>query len=249
MQTTLPSWPYPRWVAHRGAGHLAPENTLAAIRHGAALGHRMFECDVKLSADGVLLLLHDDTLDRTTSGHGPAALHTWSALSQLDAGSWHSPAYAGEPLAHLAAVIRFCATNAVLANFEIKPSPGEDAATANALVLALQRLWPAAMPRPLLSSFSTVALQAVATADSAGSWPRGLLLDVWRDDAAQVALDLGCCALIAHHPLWQAERVAQARHAQLRCAAYTVNEPTDAERLLHLGLDTLITDAVDGSYR
>ena len=243
MQTTLPPWPYPRWVAHRGAGHLAPENTLAAIRHGAALGHRMFECDVKLSSDGVLLLLHDDTLDRTSDGHGLAALQPWATLSQRDAGSWHSPAYAGEPLAHLTAVIRFCAANTVQANFEIKPSFGEDAATASALVHALQRQWPKAMPRPLLSSFSTAALQAVAERDA--TWPRGLLLDAWRDDAVPLAQHLGCMALIAHHPLWQAERVAQARHAHLRCAAYTVNDPADANRLLHLGLDTLITDAVD----
>ena len=60
-------WPYPRWIAHRGAGKLAPENTLAAFRVGAALGWRMFECDVKLSLDGVPFLLHDDTLTRTSN--------------------------------------------------------------------------------------------------------------------------------------------------------------------------------------
>ena len=60
-------WPYPRWVAHRGAGKLAPENTLAAFRVGASHGFRMFECDVKLSADGVPFLMHDATLQRTTN--------------------------------------------------------------------------------------------------------------------------------------------------------------------------------------
>ena len=63
-------WPYPRWVAHRGAGKLAPENTLAAFKLGAAHGYRMFECDAKLSADGVPFLMHDARLDRTTSGRG-----------------------------------------------------------------------------------------------------------------------------------------------------------------------------------
>ena len=61
-------WPYPRWIAHRGAGTLAPENTLAAFRLGASHGYRMFECDVKLSSDGVPFLLHDDTLTRTVAG-------------------------------------------------------------------------------------------------------------------------------------------------------------------------------------
>src|SRR5688572_8506871 len=94
----MDAWPYPRWVAHRGAGKLAPENTLAAFRLGAQHGYRMFECDVKLSADGVPFLLHDATLERTTNGAGVGGDHPWNALAQLDAGSWHSRAYAGEPL-------------------------------------------------------------------------------------------------------------------------------------------------------
>ena len=82
------AWPYPTHWAHRGAGKLAPENTLAAIRHGASLGYRMFEFDVKLSGDGVPFLLHDATLERTTSGAGVAGALTWSHLSALDAGGW-----------------------------------------------------------------------------------------------------------------------------------------------------------------
>ena len=90
-------WPYPFWIAHRGAGKLAPENTLAAFRLGAQHGYRMFECDAKLSADGAVFLLHDATLERTTNGHGVAGELPWHTLSQLDAGGWHSRAYAGEP--------------------------------------------------------------------------------------------------------------------------------------------------------
>src|SRR6185295_18645136 len=89
---TMAPWPFPLWIAHRGAGKLAPENTLAAFRLGASHGHTAFECDVKLSADGVLFLLHDDTLDRTTSGRGAAGPRPWAELSRLDAGSWHSAA-------------------------------------------------------------------------------------------------------------------------------------------------------------
>ncbi len=66
----LPAWPYPKFCAHRGAGKLAPENTLAAFRLGYEHGYRMAEFDVKLSADGVAFLLHDDTLDRTTNCQG-----------------------------------------------------------------------------------------------------------------------------------------------------------------------------------
>ena len=77
--STGADWPYPRWVAHRGAGRLAPENTLAAFRLGAAHGYRMFECDVKLSSDEVPFLLHDVTLERTTSGTGKAGALPWHA--------------------------------------------------------------------------------------------------------------------------------------------------------------------------
>ncbi|MFM2068616.1 MAG: hypothetical protein RLZZ584_3525, partial [Pseudomonadota bacterium] len=93
--TTIPAlagpavWPWPRWVAHRGAGLLAPENTLAAFRLGAAHGFRAFECDVKLSADDEPFLLHDATLERTTSGRGRAGDLRWAQLAGLDAGSWH----------------------------------------------------------------------------------------------------------------------------------------------------------------
>ena len=95
------AWPYPCWIAHRGAGELAPENTMAAFRLGAEHGFAMFECDVKLSADGEPFLLHDTELDRTTNGRGEAGLQTWDALSRLDAGSWHGRPYAGEPLLRL----------------------------------------------------------------------------------------------------------------------------------------------------
>ena len=66
-EPTTPTWPYPRWIAHRGAGKLAPENTMVAFRLGAQSGWKMFECDVKLSQDGIPFLLHDATLERTTT--------------------------------------------------------------------------------------------------------------------------------------------------------------------------------------
>jgi glycerophosphoryl diester phosphodiesterase len=76
----MTAWPYPYWIAHRGAGRLAPENTLAAFRIGAGHGYRAFECDVKLSADGVPFLLHDARLDRTTPERGVAGERTWAEL-------------------------------------------------------------------------------------------------------------------------------------------------------------------------
>lgn len=236
-------WPYPRWVAHRGAGKLAPENTLAAFRTGAAHGYRMFECDVKLSADGVPFLLHDATLGRTTNGEGTAGDCNWQQLSQLDAGSWHSPSYAGEPLPTLETIARFCLDHHHLLNIEIKPTPGTEQATGIAVARAARQLWRDDAVPPLLTSFKTEALRGARQA--AAELPRGLLLDALPPDWLHIALDLACVAVVCHHPLWDATTVKQAHAAGLRCLSYTVNEAAEAQRLLHLGLDGIITDRVD----
>ena len=87
---TVKAWPYPTLFAHRGGGSLAPENTLAAMQCGYANGYGAVEFDVKLSADNIAFLLHDDTLDRTTNGFGAAAQMNMADLEKLDAGAWHS---------------------------------------------------------------------------------------------------------------------------------------------------------------
>lgn len=244
-------WPYPRWIAHRGAGRLAPENTLAAFRLGASHGYRMFECDVKLSADGVPFLLHDSTLERTTnspqrlgSNASPvASQQPWSSLSQLDAGSWHSPAFAGEALPSLEAIARYCLHNDYLLNIEIKPSPGMERETGTVVAQHAARLWQGAAVPPLLTSFQPDALAAAGAAQV--HLPRGLLLDSLLSGWLDAARSLGCVAVVCKHTLWDAVNVQQAKGAGLRCLSYTVNDESAAQRLLDLGTDGIITDRVD----
>ena len=203
----LPAWPYPRLAAHRGAGKLAPENTLASFRFGYQHGYRMIECDVKLAADGVAFLLHDATLDRTTSGTGRADALSWRELSQLDAGAWHSATYAGEPLPTLAAVARWCRANAVMLNIEIKPTPGRDAETGAAVALDAKALWAGDVVKPLLSSFVEEALDAARRA--APELPRAWLTEQLPDDWRERAMRLGCIALDVKHTLLTEERVRE----------------------------------------
>ena len=239
-------WPYPRWVAHRGAGKLAPENTLAAFRLGARYGYRMFECDVKLSADEVPFLLHDATLDRTTNGQGIAGQLSWAELSRLDSGSWHSRAYAGEPIASLEAVARYCLGNGFALNIEIKPTPGAESLTGALVADAAAQLWanaPAGAMAPLLTSFSPDALEAAQSAQP--QLPRGLLLEQLWTGWLETALRLGCMAVVCNQALWDESSVRQARSAGLRMSSYTVNDEWAAERLLALGTDAIITDRVD----
>jgi glycerophosphoryl diester phosphodiesterase len=243
VSTDLPAWPYPRWIAHRGAGKLAPENTLAAFRLGAAHGYRMFECDAKLSADGEVFLLHDDTLERTSSGQGIAGQLPWSDLSQLDAGVWHSRAYAGEPLPTLAAVSRWCIANGLLLNIEIKPTPGLETATGETVAREAQRLWAHAPVPPLLTSFRPESIAGARA--TAPQLPRGLLLDSLWSGWLPTAEQLGCVAIICNHTLWDTELVAQVRLTGMRQLSYTVNSGTAAQRLIDLGTDGMITDAVD----
>lgn len=241
--SSLPAWPYPFWIAHRGGGKLAPENTLAAFRTGAAHGYRMFECDVKLSADGAAFLMHDSDLERTTSGHGPSAALPWAELSRLDAGSWHSPAFAGEPLPLFADVADFCRREGCALNVEIKPSPGCEEETGRVVAREAARLWGGRHPPPLMSSFSYAALQAAQRAEPA--LPRALLLDAVPADWLEQAASLGCVAVVCEHSLWTPARVGQAHAAGLRALAYTENDRAEAQRLQALQIDGLITDRID----
>ncbi len=236
-------WPYPRWIAHRGAGKLAPENTLAAFRLGAAHGYRMFECDAKLSADGVPFLLHDATLERTTNGQGIAGQQPWQDLSQLDAGGWHSRAHAGEPLPTLEALARWCLANGHHLNIEIKPTPGQERKTGETVAALAQRLWRGQDVPPLLTSFKPDALHGAQSA--APHLPRGLLLDTLWDGWLEEARALDCVAVVCHYALWTSDHVAQVHAAGMRCLSYTVNDESIAHHLLALGTDGIITDRVD----
>ncbi len=236
-------WPYPRWIAHRGAGKLAPENTLAAFRLGAAHGYRMFECDAKLSADGVPFLLHDATLERTTNGRGIAGEQPWQALSQLDAGGWHSRAHAGEPLPTLEALARWCLANGHHLNIEIKPTPGEERRTGEVVAKTAQRLWQGLTVPPLVTSFKPEALHGAQA--TAPDLPRGLLLDTLWDGWLDKARALECVAVVCHYGLWNADTVSQVHAAGMRCLSYTVNDESVAWHLDQLGTDGIITDRVD----
>ena len=236
-------WPYPRWVAHRGAGKLAPENTLAAFKLGASCGYRMFECDVKLSSDGVPFLLHDDALARTTNGQGIAGQQTWQALQQLDAGSWHSGAYAGEAIPSLDTIASYCISHGFDLNIEIKPTTGTDQQTGQVVAQHAARLWQDEARKPLLTSFKPDALQAAL--DAAPELPRGLLLRELWTGWLETGLMLGCQAIVCNYKLWDASSVTQAKSAGFKLLSYTVNDDTDVERLLALGVDGIITDRVD----
>ena len=237
------NWPYPRLVAHRGAGKLAPENTLTAMRVGYAHGYRMVEFDVKLASDSVAFLLHDETLDRTSDGHGRADAYSWRELSRLDAGAWHSTPYAGEPLPTLTSIARWARAHRVCCDVEIKPSPGRERETGASVSLDAAQFWKGADTPPLLTSFSEEALASAQ--ETVPELPRALLLETLPDDWLARLARLECVGVNACHKVLSADVVRAARAAGYRVACYTPNDPARVHELAKWGVDCIVTDAID----
>lgn len=240
-------WPWPARIAHRGAGREAPENTLAAMRTGAALGWRMVEFDAALTADGVPVLMHDETLARTTGRPGRVVDARWPSLRDADAGAWAGPRWRGEPVPRLDAVLAWLAAHGIAANVEIKPAPGDahraGTRIAQAVVATLATSAGAAhRAPPLLSSFSEAALAAAR--DAAPDLPRGLLFGARPADAIARARALGCVALHLRVDTVDADTIAAAHAAGLAVATYTVDDARRLAALEAAGLDAAITDAV-----
>ncbi len=128
-------------------------------------------------------------------------------------------------------------------NIEIKPTPGTERRTGEVVAAHAARWWQDASVPPLLTSFQPAALEGAMA--GAPHLPRGLLMDEFHPAWRSVAQALACVAVVFNHRLWTAALVAQAREGGLRCLAYTVNDEADAQRLLAIGLDGLITDKVD----
>lgn len=240
---TTPILALPRIVGHRGAAALAPENTLAGLRAAAAQGLTMVEVDVKLTADGASILMHDDTLERTSSGHGPVRDRTLAELRTLDAGAWFGPAFAGEPIPTLAECLATAVELGLALNLEIKPCPGREVETAERALAEALALWPADRPPPLVSSFEIASLHAARRV--APDWPRGYLIWERPDDWAAIADAVDAATINVNHEFETPATLAAYRATGRPVLAYTVNDPARAAELLALGVASIITDCPD----
>ena len=228
--------PLPRWIAHRGGGSLAPENTLAGIRLAARLGYRAVEFDVMLSADGTPFLIHDETLARTTNGDGRVCATPDGVLLTLDAGG-------GERIPTMAAAAALCRQYGLLANVEIKPAAGYERQTAEVVARQCVALWQGAEILPLISSFSMEAL-AIAR-DLAPGVPRGLLFDAVPADWHRQLLSLGGVTLHCNAKLVCGEVLAEAAAQAVPVLCYTVNSVAASKKLLASGVSAMFTDRID----
>ncbi|VTR78112.1 glycerophosphodiester phosphodiesterase [Cellulomonas hominis] len=244
-RTGGPGLGVPAVVAHRGNSAVAPQNTLAAFEAAWRAGAASIEIDIQLSADGHVVVIHDDTVDATTDGQGVVAELGLDALRSLDAGSWFAAAYAGQRVPTFAEVLDLMARR-----------PGID------LLLELKGPWTAEQVRPVTDairaagladrvigqSFWPESVEALAEADP--ELRRGLLVfQVPADPAELVRLctDLGVMTcnpygpLLVEHP----DLVERLHAAGLQVMVWTLNEPEHWAAATALGVDAVITDRPD----
>lgn len=222
-------------IGHRGAAAQAPENTIASFRRAVSLGAQAIELDVLPTKDGHLVVIHDDTVDRTTDGTGRVADLTLSEIQRLDAGSWKGAEFADERVPTLEEVGEALPPS-ILLFVEMKGGPG----TPIERVLAglIPRL--GGHERVRVSSFDHRALARLHAIDPRVSL--GALFVALPVEPVAIARACGASAL---HPAFQyltPDVVAEAHAAGLAVHAWTVNEPADIARVRAMGVDGIFSD-------
>ena len=215
---------------------------MAGLRRAKDLGCAWVEVDVRLTADGAVVLCHDARLERTTTGHGRVAAQTLAAIRECDAGSWFHPDFAGELVPTLDEALALARELDLAVNIEVKADPGRAPATAVGVLTGLRRLG-GRSPTVLVSSFLAPALAALR--DIAPEIPRGLLLRVIPRGWRVLATRLGCATINTDHRRLKPRLVGEIRAAGYPLLAYTVNDPRRARALFDWGVTSVFSDVPD----
>ena len=237
-----------RVVGHRGAAARAPENTIASLARGMRDGADEVEFDVQRTRDGAAVLLHDETLDRTTSGRGPLRERTLSELRPLDAGSWFGPEFSGERIPSLAEVCAWATGTGADLSVELKqPAPAEglpmDDGLAETVVEQLQAA--KMLARAVIHSFDH---PTVARVREIAPEARAALLYTGPNLVDPLAIARTVPGIVAIHLRWYwvSRELCAAAHAEgLRVHAYGIPEPLEREtvlRIVDFGVDSLSAD-------
>jgi glycerophosphoryl diester phosphodiesterase len=236
----------PLSIAHRGHSIAVPENTIESYRRAVELGAEMIEADVHLTRDGQLIMLHDDTLDRTTTGRGPARDATWEEVRSLDAGSWMGSEYRGLRVPTTPEFLDLAAEAGIFVCLEVK---GADDAEADAIATALVRdiLRRNAIDWALMSSYHHRALAlAKRIAPELILAPERLPDDLPPDppEALRQARALGAPVLQHQYMHLSRELVRTLHGADIAVWSWTVNREEDIAESIGLGVDAVMGDDV-----
>jgi len=233
----------PQIIAHRGASAAAPENTLAAFNLAIDLGADAVELDVDMTRDGVPIVIHDDTVDRTTNGHGAAAHLTLSEIKQLDAGSWKDAKFAGERIPTLEEVFEAIAKK-IWINVELKKMSLKDNGLEEAVVRLIQKM--NLRERVILSSFNPFAIRQAKQIDP--SIPIALLTSSGEPMYLREGWLEFLLSLEARHPQHtqlKAKGMAHYKRGGKRVNVWTVDDPNDMKLFAGQGVDGIITNVPD----
>lgn len=230
----------PRVIGHRGAAAVAPENTIAGIEAAAEAGVSWVEFDVRLTADDVPVMLHDETLRRTTGDRRPLGAVPYREIAALDAGAWFSPRFIGEPLATLDAALGALARLGLGGNVEIKPDRARAGRVARAVIDSVNCHSAEGVPPVLISSLDERMLAAIRHID--GNVPLALVLRRRRRGWRRIAGHLGCVTLHCRDTWIGRGDVERFRAAGFGVAVFTVNDPARAAELIGFGALGVFTD-------
>jgi glycerophosphoryl diester phosphodiesterase len=232
----------PPVIAHRGANTLAPENTLAAFVKAKESGAKWVEFDVMLAASGEAVVIHDETLERTTNGRGFVHDYPYSYLQTLDAGSWFHPSFKGERIPTFKEVIDVIREQGLRANVEIKALPGMEEEEVKKIVGDIEKYWTKDMAPPLISSFSMQTLKLVRqySPDSL----LAILIHEWFDGWDVLAEELQCVSYNLNHEILDAEKARVIKNTGKFLLTYTVNDVARALELFSWGVDAVFSDNV-----
>lgn len=230
-------------IAHRGAPRLAPENTIPGMIAAAKHGARWVEIDVKLTSDMKPVIIHDDTVDRTTNGRGWVAGMTFEDIRSLDAGVKTSAEFAGTKVPTFKELIECVLTLDIGLQVELKPTAGDDIETAEVALQVLKDMSQANRGGLFLASFSIRSIHAA----------RRLMPDVPRAFAVvcppknpKALLDeTGCQVLHVVRDLLTDDALHRLADSQIEFAVATINEPETARHLLANGAQTVLSDVPD----
>ena len=227
------------FIAHRGASKYAPENTMASFKLAKVLGATWIECDVTLSKDDRPVIIHDDTLDRTTNGHGQVSDKTLAEMESLDAGSWFDKKYQYERIPTLETLLEFVSQSGLFLNLEIKEVAIDKVERLVDKVLGLLSQYDL-QKNILISSFQ---MDVIVYLDSLKfNYPKALLVNKLSDTLLSQALLYHCEQINLsnrHVNSYWVERC----HAQgLKIGVYTVNESKRYQDLQDLGVDAIFSD-------
>ena len=231
-----------RVIAHRGFSSQAPENTLAAVRAAIEVGADMVEIDVTLTADVHVVVVHDETLDRTSNGNGEVLLFSLSEIRELDAGSWFSPAFAGERIPTLDAVLAEV-EGRILLNVEIKSEAVDRGVVAKVASAIRER---GLTDQVVVSSFSPTALEEMHGV--APEIRTAVLFNIKLhkgQDPVEIVNGVGASVFNIKRTRLTRKMLRRCHENGIPVGVYTVNKTRRMRRMAEKGIDAVFTDHPD----